>query len=144
MKHTLFLIATMFVFCTGASAQQNKDPWTSNQLLAPASLASDIKQGKINNLLILSVGPDAIVKGSVDIGPAHEEPSLEKLKSYLKKVSKDKEVIIYCGCCPFDRCPNIRPAFALLKEMGFKNPKLLNLPKNIKADWLDKDYPSND
>jgi hypothetical protein len=29
-------------------------------------------------------------------------------------------------------------------EMGFKNAKLLNLPKNIKTDWLDKDYPTND
>jgi hypothetical protein len=51
-------------------------------------------------------------------------------------------VIIYCGCCPFDKCPNIRPAFAALKEMGFKNARLLDLPKNIKADWLDKNYPA--
>lgn len=143
MKHLLFLIAPMFLFCAGASAQ-DKEPWKSNELLAPATLAADITQGHTKDLLILSVGPDAIIKGSVDIGPANEESSLDKLKSYLKDVSTDKEIIIYCGCCPFEHCPNIRPAFTLLKNMGFKNPKLLNLPNNIKADWLDWNYPSND
>ncbi|GAA4800009.1 hypothetical protein GCM10023231_30960 [Olivibacter ginsenosidimutans] len=112
--------------------------------MEPSTLASMIKGHKTENILILSVGPDALIKGSVDIGPASEQENMVKLKSHLKKVSKDKEVVIYCGCCPFGRCPNVRPAFKLLKEMGFKNAKLLNLKQNIKVDWLDKDYPIAD
>ncbi|HCS20823.1 MAG TPA: hypothetical protein DIW47_09730 [Bacteroidetes bacterium] len=59
-------------------------------------------------------------------------------------MSRDAEIIIYCGCCPFSDCPNIRPAFEVLNELKFTNPKLLNLPKNLKADWIDKGYPMND
>jgi hypothetical protein len=92
----------------------------------------------------LSIGPDAVIKGSQNMGPANDPQNLEKFKAYLKNVKKDKQVVIYCGCCPFDRCPNIRPAFKVLKEMGFKNAKLLNIPQNVKTDWLDKDYPSED
>ncbi|MCO5234735.1 MAG: hypothetical protein M9933_00590 [Chitinophagaceae bacterium] len=95
-------------------------------------------------MLILTVGPDAVIKGSVDIGPAGEKENVDKLRKYLKDVPKDKEVVIYCGCCPFSRCPNVRPAFRVLNQMGFKNARLLDIPKNIKADWLDKGYPAID
>ncbi|MEO5943884.1 MAG: rhodanese-like domain-containing protein [Ferruginibacter sp.] len=144
MRHTIFLISLLFICCSGVSAQQATELWTSNQLLEPATLASNITKGETKNLLIVSVGPDATIKGSVEMGPAHDEANLKRLEIYLKNVSKDKEVVIYCGCCPFAKCPNIRPAFKLLTDMGFKNAKLLSLPKNIKADWLDKNYPTND
>ncbi|KMQ61624.1 hypothetical protein ACM46_16675 [Chryseobacterium angstadtii] len=131
-------------FFSQMSAQQKQDPWNENQLMDPALLASKITANKTKDIVIISVGPEAIIKGSVDIGSTREPENLEKLRNYLKNIPKGKEVIIYCGCCPFVKCPNIRPAFNLLMEMGFKNAKLLNLPKNIKADWLDKDYPTND
>ena len=96
------------------------------------------------DLLVLSIGPDAIIKGSAAIGPTSEKENLEKLRQYLSDVPKNKEVVIYCGCCPFDRCPNIRPAFKVLDDMDFKNGKLLDIPQNIKVDWLDKGYPMNE
>ncbi|KXH84332.1 rhodanese-like domain-containing protein [Chryseobacterium kwangjuense] len=136
-----FLVCSMF---SPLAAQQKQDPWTEKQLMDPALLASRITENKTKNMVVISVGPEAIIKGSVDIGPTREPENLEKLRNYLKDIPKDKEVVIYCGCCPFVKCPNIRPAFNLLQEMGFKNAKLLNLPKNIKADWLDKDYPINE
>jgi hypothetical protein len=124
--------------------QDTTEPWSKSQLMAPKVLAHKISAHQTKDLLILCVGPAALIKGSVDIGPAHEPAHLKDLKDYLKHVSKDKEVIIYCGCCPFDRCPNIRPAFKALNKMGFKNARLLNLSHNIKADWLDKGYPVKD
>jgi len=63
------------------------------------------------------------------------------LQQQLAKLPKDKEIVIYCGCCPFSRCPNARPAFALLQKLKFKNAKLLNLPNNLKVDWINKGYP---
>ncbi len=143
MKYIPGLIFAMLLWSNAISAQQNRDPWGIGELMEPSVLASRISQEKANNMLILAVGPDAVIKGSIDIGDTHDQSNLKKLKNYLKNVPKDKEVVIYCGCCPFDRCPNVRPAFRALKEMGFKNPKLLNLSKNIKVNWLDKNYPSN-
>ena len=144
MRYLIFIISVLLTFSNGLMAQQNQEPWNNNQLLEPAILASKISQNQANDILILSVGPDAVIMGSVDMGTTHEEENIEKLKSYLKDVPKDKEVIIYCGCCPFDKCPNIRPAFKVLQDMGFKNAKLLNLPKNIKVNWIDKNYPISD
>ncbi|MGG5207663.1 rhodanese-like domain-containing protein [Chryseobacterium sp. MIQD13] len=133
MKY-LFMVA--FLICSAfsqLSAQQTKDPWNDSQLMDPALLASMITKNKAKDVVIISVGPEAIIKGSVDIGPTHEPENLEKLRNYLKNVPKGKEVVIYCGCCPFVKCPNIRPAFRLLQEMGFKKAKLLNLPKKYQS-----------
>lgn len=140
MKKLILFVSTFLLMVSSLLAQQS-DPWTKNQLMEPAYLANLINENKANDLLILSIGPDAIIKGSIDIGPTKEKANLDKMRNYLQNVPKDKEVVIYCGCCPFVKCPNVRPAFELLKEMGFKNAKLLNLATNIKTDWLDHDYP---
>lgn len=129
----------MTVSVTGF-AQTNSDPWTQNQLMPPAQLAKIISEGT-KQPIIFSIGFDAIIKGSIDIGAAKEKGNLGKFKQQLSKLPKDANIVIYCGCCPFAPCPNIRPAFNLLKEMKFTNYKLLSLQKNIKADWIDKGYP---
>lgn len=36
-----------------------------------------------------------------------------------------------------------RPAIQALKDMNFTNYKLLNLPHNIKIDWIDMGYPTS-
>jgi 3-deoxy-D-arabino-heptulosonate 7-phosphate (DAHP) synthase class II len=87
---------------------------------------------------------EAIVKGSIDIGPAMRAENLNTLKQKLGKVAKNAQIVVYCGCCPFSRCPNIRPAMKLLKDMQFTNYKLLNLSQNVKVDWIDKGYPMSE
>lgn len=144
MRYIILMIGMLIIYTGKADAQQKSEPWRSDQLMATNVLAAKIKSNQIADMLILSIGPDAVIKGSVDIGPTQEEVNLAKLKDYLKQVPKDKKVILYCGCCPFDKCPNIRPAFVALNKMGFKNAELLNIPKNIKVDWIDKDYPTNE
>jgi rhodanese-related sulfurtransferase len=71
----------------------------------------------------------------------NDSENLQKFKKSINKLPRDTSIVIYCGCCPFDRCPDVRPAVALLKEMKFTNFKLLNLPDNIKTDWISKGYP---
>jgi len=117
--------------------------WTEDQLMDPAELAAAIKAKK-NIPLIFSVGPSAIIPKSKDIGMGKDAESLKKLKEKLEDEPKDKEIVIYCGCCPFDRCPNVRPVIELLKEMKFTNWKLLDLPHNINIDWIEKGYPKED
>jgi hypothetical protein len=87
------------------------------------------------------VGPAGLIKDAVDMGVAHEKENLDKLKEFLSKEKRDRQIVIYCGCCPFERCPNIRPAFKLLNDMKFTNQKLLNLSHNLKADWINYGYP---
>ncbi|UFH52387.1 rhodanese-like domain-containing protein [Spirosoma sp. KNUC1025] len=123
---------------------KNAEPWRSDQLMEPADLATVIKRSDASKPLIISVGPAATIKSSVGVGPAGEAANLEKLEKLLSKEPKDREIVIYCGCCPFKNCPNVRPAFTKLNEMGFKNHKLLNIAKNLKTDWLDKGYPAID
>jgi hypothetical protein len=118
------------------------EPWTESQLIAPADLAEKLTHQGGNKPLVYCVGPGALIRGSIDMGPAHEKENLEKLKKALQKIPSDAELVIYCGCCPFEKCPNIRPAFSLLVEMKFTNAKLLNLEHNIHTDWVAKGYPS--
>ena len=138
----LFLTISTTAFATTeiSSVTQN-DPWTAQQLMAPADLATVLNNSKILQPIVFSVGMQAIIKGSIDIGPAMKADNLNKLKQRLNKLPKNSEIVIYCGCCPFSRCPNIRPAMELLKDMQFTNYKLLNLPQNVKVDWIDKGYP---
>lgn len=120
---------------------QNQEPWKPAQLMAPADLAKSISTNGAKGQYIYCVGPGAVIKGSIDIGPAKEKANLDKFRQTLSKLPKDATVIIYCGCCPFVHCPNIRPAFTLLNEMGFTNARLLNLEQNIRVDWIAKGYP---
>jgi thiosulfate/3-mercaptopyruvate sulfurtransferase len=118
------------------------EPWTESQLMAPADLAAIIKNPAAKKPIIFSVGPGALVSGSLDMGAVHEPANLEKFRQALNGLKKDRYLVIYCGCCPFVRCPNIRPAFTLLNEMKFTNAHLLNLENNIRTDWVSKGYPS--
>jgi thiosulfate/3-mercaptopyruvate sulfurtransferase len=123
------------------SGPKQQDPWKKEQLLEPADLAKTINDPKATKPLIYSIGPGGNITGSKDIGPTREKAGLDKLKSTLEKLPKNSDIVIYCGCCPFEHCPNIRPAFNLLKDMGFSNYKLLNLSHNLKTDWIDKGFP---
>jgi len=132
----LFLLASAFI--------RQTEPWTPAQLLEPSELAARIDHPSGNPPLIICVGPSGPIKGSVETGPSGKSPNLDSLKTLLAKQERGREVIIYCGCCPFQHCPNIRPAFTLLNDMHFTNARLLNLSHNIKVDWLDHKYPVKD
>jgi thiosulfate/3-mercaptopyruvate sulfurtransferase len=138
---TFLLLAGIAISSNGQTT--NTEPWKENQLMPPAELAEIINNSNAVKPVIFSIGPSAYIKGSVDIGQAKEKDNLKKLKEELSRLPKDANIVIYCGCCPFGHCPNIRPAFELLNKMKFTNHKLLNLPKNIKVDWIDKGYPKN-
>ncbi len=125
------------------SIKTTDEPWKKEQLMEPAELASIINKPNAKKSIIYSVGPGADIKGSIEMGAAQEIENFDKFKAALSKLDKNTEIVLLCGCCPFEHCPNIRPAFKLLNEMNFTNHKLLNLPHNLKVDWIDKGYPMN-
>jgi thiosulfate/3-mercaptopyruvate sulfurtransferase len=139
-KNNLFAFFLLAIVSIAFQSANAAEPWTSNQLMAPAELNKILNNSKASQPVIFSIGFQDIIKNSIDIGPGRDKESIKKLKQHLSKLSKDSFIVIYCGCCPFDKCPNVRPVFNLLNEMGFKNHKLLNLPQNIKVDWIDKGY----
>lgn len=140
MKKLAALSLLFLLFSFGAKAQ-NPVNWKQDQLLEPADLAKTLAAGK-NVPAIYSVGPGALIPNSVAIGMTNEKANVEKLKKDLRALPKDAPVVIYCGCCPFEHCPNVRPAIDALKELQLTNYKLLNLPHNLKTDWIDKGYPT--
>ena len=138
IEYSSFIVLLLFSM-TGQA--QTKEPWTESQLMATQELADQISSPEKVKPLIINIGPQAVIKGSVDVGPGKEKENIKNLEKLLAKEDKNREVVIYCGCCPFDKCPNIRPAFNQLKDLGFTKAKLLNIPKNIKTDWIDKGFP---
>ena len=142
IKLRLFLsLCGMFVL-TVASAQ-NAEPWKPEQLLSPDSLSAVINNPSASQPLIINIGPAGLIKSAVEIGPVNKKENLKKLSDLLSKENKDRIVVVYCGCCPYKNCPNIHPAFSLLNSLKFTNYKLLDLPHNLKVDWIDHGYPMN-
>lgn len=118
-----------------------RNPWKINQLIEPAELAAIIQNPQAKKPLILNIGAVEDIKDATHIGPANKTENLEILMEKVKSLSKNTAMVIYCGCCPFGKCPNIRPAFTALQNAGFSNVKLLNLPVNLNTNWTSKGYP---
>jgi thiosulfate/3-mercaptopyruvate sulfurtransferase len=135
------LPAFILLILSNFSIAQNPVNWTKDQLIEPAQLAQIIQKNEAAPI-VYSIGPGAVIKNSIDIGSVKEPANMQEFKNRLSKLSKDADIVVYCGCCPFEHCPNVRPAVAALKEMKFTNYKLLNLSHNVKTDWLDKGYPT--
>jgi thiosulfate/3-mercaptopyruvate sulfurtransferase len=95
---------------------------------------------------MLYVGPSVLyrskhIPGSVFAGPGNGAQGIELLKASAAKLPRDREVVVYCGCCPWDRCPNLKPAVEALRGMGFAKVKVVYLPTGFKADWIDANLP---
>ena len=113
-------------------------------LIQPAELASMLKGGP--KPTILQVGfrvmyDEAHIPGAVYAGPGSKDEGITALKEAAASLDKSQETVLYCGCCPWENCPNIAAAWRTMKEMGFSNLKVLYIPKNFGADWVEKGYP---
>jgi thiosulfate/3-mercaptopyruvate sulfurtransferase len=122
------------------------DPWTIENVIMVDELVSLLKRPGSTDVYIYHVGfnnhyTKGHIKGALYAGPASKEESLQKLKSSIEDLHRDKEIILYCGCCNWVDCPNIRPAFEIVNKMGFKNVKVLYLPDNFTVDWMNEGLP---
>lgn len=135
-----FLATLVYAFASH-TAETGQEPWTNEQLIAPEQLAKRITDENSTEIFIFNIGPAGQIRTAVDIGEGRDKKNLKKLKSAVRNLPKNANIVIYCGCCPFADCPNIRPAFQLLSDMDFTEHKLLNLPQNLKLNWIDPGYP---
>ncbi|MCL5283389.1 MAG: rhodanese-like domain-containing protein [Armatimonadetes bacterium] len=120
------------------------DPWKPNQLITVPVLYYWLSSS--DRPIIYHVGVPFLYKmehipDSIHVGHAATPDGIASIGRALAKLPRDRNIVIYCGCCPWLHCPNIRPAFALLKKMGFTRLKALYLPDSFDKDWAKRGYP---
>jgi thiosulfate/3-mercaptopyruvate sulfurtransferase len=119
----------------------------SRQLIKPEELLKVLQSPAAEKPLILDVGPHVLymqahIPGAEYIGAAFTTQGIELLRKRVKALPKTKSIVLYCGCCPWEHCPNVRPAYDELHKLGFANVKVLYIANNIGTDWVDKGYPT--
>jgi thiosulfate/3-mercaptopyruvate sulfurtransferase len=142
-------LASVLQSAQSGAAKQEKpaDPWTDAQVLHAADFVPEIAGAKgANSPTIIYVGFRTLfegghISGASFHGTASKEEGLAELKKWVNALPRSTNLVIYCGCCPFDHCPNIRPAYTALHDMGFTHVRVLVLPTSFAADWVEKGYP---
>ena len=84
----------------------------------------------------------AHIPGAEYIGAASSPQGMQALRTRVKPLAKNTSIVLYCGCCPWSHCPNVRPAYNQLHKAGFSNVKVLYIADNFGTDWVDKGYPT--
>lgn len=147
---TFLIFSVAQAFCGQSFAKQSEttklDPWNKTQIITPAEFAGLLSKSGGKKPLVVCVGFDFLYKGAhvpgaQFIGPAREAKGIETLKKWAAGIPRGQDIVIYCGCCPFKECPNIRPAFQALRQAGLKRLKVLYLENNFAKDWVDKGFP---
>ena len=137
-------ILLSFLISSHASGQASSIP--TSRLINPEDLVKVLQAGK-EKPLILQVGPhilfaQAHVVGSEYVGAASTEAGLNQLRKRVESLPRSQFLVLYCGCCPWGHCPNVKPADEALAAMGFTNVKVLYLSDNFGTNWVDKGYPT--
>lgn len=121
------------------------DPWTASTLMEPDELARILKSGGPQPTILSVVFPvlyrQRHILHAIPAGPTSKPEGIAALRKAVAQMRKDEYMVIYCGCCPMDVCPNIRPAYVTLRDAGFRNVRVLHLPTNLHTDWVVKGYP---
>jgi thiosulfate/3-mercaptopyruvate sulfurtransferase len=118
----------------------------SSQLIKPEELVKILQSSKGEKPLMIQVGSHVLyqqahIPGSEYIGPASSESGLQQMRKRVEPLPRNKFIVIYCGCCPWSHCPNVKPADDALRAMGFTNVRVLHVANNFGTDWVDKGYP---
>jgi hypothetical protein len=94
------------------------------QLLMPEALRHSMLTASAEKPLVLQVGSHMMyaeghIPGSEYVGQGSQPAGLQQLQDRVNSLPRKKPIVLYCGCCPWNRCPNLGPAFAKLHDMGF-------------------------
>jgi len=114
-------------------------------LIQPEQLIADQQKKGGAAPLVLQVGSRMMfaqghIPGAEFAGPAVQPEGIELLRNRVASLPRGTYIVLYCGCCPWTRCPNMGTAYRFLIGMGFKNVKALYLPNNFGEDWVNKGY----
>ena len=140
-----FHLCTVLLLCSPLLAQNTSVPWSDAQTVQPADLNKELANPKTAPV-VLFVGFERLysaghIKGAQYHGSGGNSEGLRQIKSWAAGLPRSTNLVIYCGCCPLDHCPNIRPAFTALHDLGFTQLRVLILPTSFEADWANKGLP---
>ena len=116
-------------------------------LVEPADVAASLAVPNQPKPLMLQVGcrkayVQAHIPGSEYVGAASDDEGLTALRQRVAKLPKDSAILIYCGCCPWKKCPNIAAAYDALQALGFTHVKVMHIAEDFGTDWADKGFPT--
>jgi len=137
-----FCAALLAAVCLG---QEASDPWPETALLEPPALVQALQAAKPPVVLCVAfpvLYRNRHIPRAVYAGPGYKPEGIEALKKAVATLPKNADLVLYCGCCPMVKCPNLRPAYRALKELGFARVRVLDIPTNMHTDWFAKGYPS--
>jgi len=143
----LALVLTLGLAAVASARAQSELAPGSPQLINPEDLVKVLQSPKGEKPLILNVGPymlfmQARIPGAEYVGASSTPQGIESLRSRVKPLPHKIFIVLYCGCCPWSHCPNVRPAYNELHKLGFSNVKVLYIANNLGADWVYKGYPT--
>lgn len=115
------------------------------QLMQPEELNRLLRSSGGDKPLILQVGSHMMfaqshIPGSQYAGPGSQAEGIQQLRGRVASLPHNRFIVLYCGCCPWNRCPNVGPAYKLLHDLGFTRVKVLYLASNFGDDWVSKGY----
>ena len=115
-------------------------------LINPHELVTILQSATGDKPLLIQVGSHVLytqahIPGSEYIGPASSASGLQALRNRVAPLPRNKFIVLYCGCCPWSHCPNVKPADDVLHAMGFSDVKILFIPNNFGVDWVANGYP---
>ena len=118
----------------------------TSMLLQPAELNRLLQAQGAEKPLVLQVGSrvlydQAHIPRSEYAGPGMQDAGTQMLRNRVAKLPRKTFIVLYCGCCPWNRCPNVGPSYKLLLDMGFTHVKVLYLADNFGANWASKGFP---
>ena len=128
-----------------AQAGADPDPWRQEDMVEPATLAKVLASPEAP--MVISVAFPVLYRNkhivhALDAKAGSTPEGIQMLRKLVESTPKDADIVIYCGCCPMVKCPNVRPAFRALKEMGYTHIRVLDIPANMHMDWYSKGYPA--
>lgn len=148
---SIALLSFFFLFVAGVVAQSspNRSAVTevpASQLVQPEQLAASLRSPQEPKPLILQVGfrvlyVQAHIPGSEYVAAGSSPNGVQQLRARVEKLPRSKAIVLYCGCCPWSHCPNVKPAYQELRDMGFTNVKVLFIARDFGTDWVSKGYP---
>jgi thiosulfate/3-mercaptopyruvate sulfurtransferase len=120
------------------------EPWTKAESVEVHDLVKELSDARTAPMVVF-VGFQRLytaghIKGAQFYGSSGNPESLKEIQTWATTLPKTTSLVIYCGCCPMERCPNVRPAFTALHELGFAKLRVLVLPTSFEADWAEKGY----
>jgi thiosulfate/3-mercaptopyruvate sulfurtransferase len=145
-RQMLLIVGTAALALAPSALAYQASLISASRLISPDELVKILQSAKSEKPLLLQVGSHVLysqahIPGSEYIGPASSESGLQSLRKRLDPLPRNKFIVLYCGCCPWSHCPNLKPADDALHAMGFTNVKVLYIADNFGADWVEKGYP---